>query len=295
MSNLRLQPCACTRHVLRMHPTLRVAFQARMRDNRGMTTEHVKMRPASDAERKALGIPPAYTNVYVAVDPEADLIATAKTPKGKTFYRYSKRFVERQTARKWKRVQALEGKLQKIEDKLERDAHAGNGIALCARLILHSGMRNGGEPQGDKPSFGASSLLMEHVVVTGSRCDFRFPGKHGVEQDVQVDDAMLARYVRSRKGELKLFDHDAAQTLRYMKSIGAAKVHDLRTLRANMLARALVEELVRLSGKPETKRERKALVKIVAERVGAALGNKPGQALKSYINPRVFDAFGEEE
>jgi DNA topoisomerase-1 len=256
------------------------------------------MRPASDAERKALGVPPAYVNVRVAVDGSADLVATATTPQGKAYYLYSKAFRAKQDAKKWTRVRRLEAKLQKVEDRLERDAEHGNAIAICARLVLHTGLRNGGEPQGvfGKQSFGASSLLMEHVTLQGDSARLQFPGKHEVMQDVLVpSDPLFAGYVRSRKGEAKLFDHDAGQTLRYMKSIGAAKVHDLRTLRANALARALVAELLRISGKPESKKERKLLVKIVAERVAAVLGNKPGQALKSYIDPSVWEPFGGRE
>jgi len=251
------------------------------------------MRPATDEERKRLGVPPAYTNVRISDDPNADLRAVATTPKGKTFYLYSKAFRARNDAKKWTRVRKLNAKMEKVEARIDRDAQAGNGIAICARLILQTGLRNGGEPQGDKPSFGASSLLLEHCSVHGNVVRLQFPGKHAVPQDVKVEDAMFAAYVRSRSGEVKLFDHDASQTLRYMKSVGAAKVHDLRTWRANVLAQMLVEELLKLE-KPTSAKARKIFQKAVAERVAEVLGNKPAQALKSYIDPKVWEPLGEE-
>src|SRR5262245_19770485 len=149
------------------------------------------MRPATDAERKALGVPPAYTDVMVAVDPKADLRATARIPAtprhpdGKTFYLYSKGFRAKQDAKKWKRVQKLEAKMERVAERIDRDAEAGDGLAICARLVVLTGMRNGGDPQGAKVSYGASSLLVKHVVENdGQSIRLVFPGKHAVEQDV---------------------------------------------------------------------------------------------------------------
>src|SRR4051812_33288938 len=88
------------------------------------------MRPATDAERKALGIPPAYTEPLVAIDPSADLIAmaTITTPSGKQkpFYKYSAAHIARQASAKYKRVQKLGGKIEKIEARIERDCQSSD-------------------------------------------------------------------------------------------------------------------------------------------------------------------------
>ena len=266
------------------------------------TDSNRQMRPASDAERKALGIPPAYFDVLIAVDPKADLIATAtiktKSGKIKTFYRYSKSFIAGQADKKWARVRKLGAKAEKIEARLTKDCTSGDDIAVAqsARLIMLTGMRNGNPPQGEGESYGASSLLMSHISLSGDTITFDFIGKKGVAQHYVLTDSLLASYVRERRSrsETRLFPHDANATLKYLKSIGAAKCHDFRTWRANEFASILVDELVK-DGIPTSKKGIKLLKKTVATAVGAMLGNNASQAMKSYISPKVWEKVDQEE
>jgi DNA topoisomerase-1 len=253
-------------------------------------------RPASEQERKALGVPPAYTDVCVPVEPGGKLLAVARIPNGKTYYKYAKAETERNAHAKWKRVAKLGEKLEKVEARIERDVQKGDGVAVCARLIMLTGMRNGNPPQGGTPSFGASSLQIGHVVereIDGTYVKFEFPGKHNVLQTYEIRDAAVAEFVAKRIGETSndkqasIFVHSAHDTLRYLKKVGAAKVHDLRTLRANVAAEMLVGQILE-GGKPATKKELKIAVKLIAEAVGKLLCNKPSQALKSYIDPSIL-------
>jgi DNA topoisomerase-1 len=251
-----------------------------------------EMRQASDDEKKALGVPPAYTNVLVATDPSADLIATATitTPSGKqkTFYRYSASFIAKQAARKFSRVKRLAKRIDRIEARVARDCLA-KPEAMCLRLILQTGIRIGNPHQGEKESFGAATLLTRHAAVTGDVVRLQFTGKKQVEQDMSFSDSVLAGYIQHRQasGEQELFPVAANSVLRYAKSIGAAKVHDFRTLRAMVLADALLEELSK-EGPPTTKKEAKLIKKAVATEVARALGNSPAQAIKSYIESHVW-------
>jgi len=261
-----------------------------------MCRERGEMRDATPAEAKALGIPPAYTNVRVAVDPKADLLATATTGKGKTYYKYSAAFTERNARAKWVRVRKLSKKADRIAERIDKDSRSGDCVAMTARLILFTGLRVGNDAQGDAETFGASNLKMEHVCVNGGdEVHLRFPGKHSVAQDVKITDEVFATYARSRAGQERLFPHNAGHTLRYMKSIGAAKAHDLRTWRANLIADQVIAQLLEAAGKPETKKAVKAFKKLVSERVASVLGNKPSQCLKSYIDPAKWDAIEEGE
>ena len=256
-------------------------------------------RAATDEERKALGVPPAYTDVCVPIEKGGKLLAIARIPNGKTYYKYAKAETEKNARAKWKRIAKLGVKLEKIEARLEADIARDVGEAYTVRLILLTGMRNGNPPQGndkDKPSYGASSLLMKHVQTYNDKLVFDFPGKHHVQQHIEIEDKVLAAYVWERccqitgphPGDAPLFLHSAGDTLRYLKKIGAEKVHDLRTLRGNVLANAIVDEVLKI-GKPTSKKEFKAMLKFLGEQVGAALGNKPSQALKSYIDPSVIE------
>lgn len=254
-------------------------------------------RQATDEERRALGVPPAYTEVCVPVDPKSRLLAVARIPNGKTYYKYAKTAVQAGEAAKWKRVAKLASKLEKIEARLNSDVEKGVSEAFCVRLILLTGMRNGNPPQGLHETFGASSLRLRHVQVQGQKLVFDFPGKHNVPQRYEVDDHILLEYVKRRRlavqysetfFEERLFIHSASDTLKYLKKIGAEKVHDLRTLRANVLATELVRQVLE-TGRPGSKKALKATIKYISTVVASTLGNKPGQALKSYIDPSVLE------
>jgi DNA topoisomerase IB len=65
---------------------------------------------------------------------------------------------------------------------------------------------------------------------------------------------------------------------------GGFLTKDLRTNRANLVA---LEE-IRQAEAPKNEKEYKRAVKAVAEKVSKILGNRPAQALESYINPAVF-------
>jgi DNA topoisomerase-1 len=247
------------------------------------------MRPASDAERKARGIPPAYKSAMIAIDAEADLQVTAITPGGKTAYFYSAGFVRRQEQAKWRRLAKVSKRIDKISEDVEAHSVAGRSEALTVRLILQTGIRNGGKMQGVKEAYGATSLRTEHVTLDGDTLLLSFPGKRGVAQVHSLRDAVLATYIRERKedGQERIFPHTAADTLRYLRTVGgpAIKVHDLRTWYANVLAEACVARMI------QDALTLKKLKKAVAVEVSQKLGNSPSQALKSYINPSVF---GEE-
>jgi len=259
------------------------------------------LRPASDAERKALGIPPAYTHPMIAVDPNADLIAmaTITTPSGKIkpFYKYSKAFVERRQREKYKRVEKLAKRIEKVEARIHSDSESEGSdrhLAMTARLILLTGMRIGNPPQGKDPSFGASTLLLSHCSFEANAGNGRantivldFIGKKGVAQHYEVKDAVFAQYVRERQGNERLFPHEANAVLRYLKRIGLAKAHDIRTLHAMTIAQALIEEITK-EAKPTSKKAVKLIRKTVGTEVGKILGNNASQAIKSYIDAKLW-------
>jgi DNA topoisomerase-1 len=258
------------------------------------------MRPATDAERKALGIPPAYTEPLVAIDPQADLIAmaTITTPSGKTkpFYKYSKSFIERRAKEKYKRVAKLASRIDKIEKRIASDSEGTSEdrhLAMTARLILLTGMRIGNPPQGVGESFGATSLLLSHCTPNGSSVKLDFIGKKGVAQSYVVKDSVLTEYVKERKGEARLFPHEANAVLRYMKKIGLAKAHDIRTLHAMTIAEALIKEVTK-DGPPTTKKAVKLIRKTVGAEVGKILGNNASQAIKSYIDAKLWPEMEEK-
>ena len=254
------------------------------------------MRPATDTERKRLGVAPAYTNVMVSTNPKAELRATATTAAGKTAYYYSKAYTDRQAAAKWSRVVAVQRDAPALLTRVDKDLAAGRhvGPAMTLRLIMQTGFRNGGDTEAD--TYGATSLLTKHATVSGDTVRLQFPGKGGVAQDHDIEDGAFARYVEARQkaGHERLFDHSADDTLDYLKTIsrGKFKVHDLRTWYGTVYADYLTQRALQ-GARPTTKRDKKLFKRQIAERVASRLGNTAAVTLSTYIHPGVFSALEE--
>lgn len=264
---------------------------------KGESAVKVDMRPATEDDRKKLGIPPAYKDAQVAAQPGADLIATAKNDQGKTVYYYSEEYIRKQQEVKFQRIAALHHDMPNLKKRMDADI-AGGGAdaqkAMALRVIQRTGLRNGGEDGGGKvPSYGASSLLTSHVRTEGDRVHLDFPGKKGVRQRHSFTDAEFANHVRARQkaGAERVFDHDSGGTLDYLSRIsdGQYKVHDLRTWNGSVLGHAAVQKIIARDGVPANEKEFKSLQKRTAKIVSRHLGNTPAMALKAYIHPAVFE------
>jgi DNA topoisomerase-1 len=252
------------------------------------------LRPGTHEELRARGIavPPAYTDVCIAEDPEAPLQGTGRTPRGKIAYFYHPKYVAAQAARKWERVARLHARIGSLAAQIDlranqqlatlREHGRGRAEALTLRLILQTGMRNGNRAQGLKPSFGASSLLLTHVHLEESRLILDFPGKHGVPQHFELEDPVLAEFVRIRlqAGEDRVFPHTARATLNFLRRFGRdLKVHDLRTWYATQLAEAYRTALC------EEDLTTKQLDNAIATAVATSLGNTAGAVRRAYSAP----------
>lgn len=254
------------------------------------------MRPATAKDRARLVIPPAYVDAMVSTDPKAEVRGTAVDAKGQIHRYYAASYANRQQQAKWTRVVAFQKGIGALAAKVEKATQTpgkpGYNEAMTIRLILQTGLRNGGEAKGEHDSFGASSLRMEHVALSGDTLTLTFPGKGGHAQDHVVTDATLARYVRERRadGSETLFPHTADDTYAYMQTLtrGTFKVHDIRTWYGTVYADRLTQEALAQGLRPKTAKEFKAFTKAIATKVSGALGNTPAVALKNYIHPAVL-------
>jgi DNA topoisomerase-1 len=252
-----------------------------------------KMHPATDEERKRLRIPPAWTEVYIADDPDAALVAKGKDVKGRTQSIYSAQHSANQAEKKFARIRVLAKHLPELDARLEKDAMT-NDHAAALLLIRKMGMRPGSNKDtgADKEAFGATNLQAKHVRVTEAGTTiFEFTGKKGVDLKLSTNDPFVAQVIRKRKRTRSrnqpLFDTSDAQTRAYMQSIvpGEFYLKDMRTLHANVIA---LEEVAKIKRPPKTMTEFRRRRNEVADKVSAQLGNTRTMALSSYINPTVF-------
>ena len=249
---------------------------------------------------RKLGIPPAWKNVAVNLNPKGDLMASGVDAKGRVQMKYSDSHTARQGAAKFGRVRELLKKRASIFRELDRDARDPElrDRAECLKVVMQTGMRPGSDDdtKADHESFGATTLQGRHVVDNkdGTVTLRLVTGKNkGREVDFPVSDrataAMLLRRADTAGKNGRLFATDAGQLRSYSKTKdgGGFKTKDHRTA----LGTETALEKLKTVAEPKTKTEYKRALKEVATVVAKTLGNTPAVALKSYIDPHIFVAW----
>jgi DNA topoisomerase IB len=248
------------------------------------------------ARVKALVIPPAWRDVWISPHPNGHIQAVGVDDAGRRQYLYHDQWRANRDAEKFDRVLKLAPKLRRFREQVAADMKSRGRrrlLAIALRMLDLGVFRVGHEEYAEENgTHGVATLLCEHLSVRGDRVRFRFPAKHGVEVDEEITDPALARAVRSllkdKPPDCRVFDLTADDVNeRFRELVGAEfTVKDLRTWHATVLA----AQIFAAQGKP-TKRAVSAVMKEVAEN----LGNTAAVARKSYVDPRLVEAFEQGE
>jgi DNA topoisomerase IB len=246
-------------------------------------------------------IPPAWTDVVYSKDPKASLLVKGKDSKGRVQYVYSDDHKAKKDAGKFSRIQELNKKFEKVEKQNEEILRKEKGekaeAALVLKIIMKTGIRPGSidDRQAKVKAYGATTLEGRHVEVSkGGKCMLHFIGKKGVENKISVDDPSIAKILAERKRKAgdsgKIFNCGNIQLLKHSSSLdgGGFKTKDFRTLLGTKTAMEYVKAQEK---RPTNDKEYKKAVMAVAKKVAEKLGNTPSVALKSYINPVVFEGW----
>lgn len=256
---------------------------------------------------RALGIPPAWEDVRIAMAPNAHIQAMGVDAAGRLQYIYHPDWELRRARRKQEQLAHLTEALPRIRRRVREDllAEAGSkrlALALGVALIDRTAMRVGRERYLDaRGTRGAGTLFSRDVTVKGDVITTRFPAKSGKEASYAVEDAALAEAVRRVKtipGRRLLMYRDeegrarpvrTEDINRYLKQIGNAPVtaKDFRTLHASALA---AESLARLEP-AESMSGRKRQMATVTRQVAAFLQNTPAICRASYVAPCLYALF----
>ena len=254
----------------------------------------------------ALVIPPAYTDVWICLDPQGHLQATGRDARGRKQYRYHTQWRALRDEHKYGRMLAFAQALPRLRKQL--DLHLARPgldrekvMALVVSLLDSTLIRIGNRQYlRDNQSYGLTTLRNRHVEVKGSTIRFQFRGKRGVEHNVTLRDRRLAALVK-RCMELpgqSLFQYLDEHGERH--SIGSSEVNqflqqltgadftakDYRTWAGSSLALNLLSPL---AWEPETEARRQ--VAAIVKQVAARLGNTPAVCRRCYIHPAVLEHF----
>lgn len=172
------------------------------------------------AALEALAVPPAWTEVWIAVDPDAHIRATGRDDAGRKQYLYHERWRLVRDAMKFDRLRAFGLRLSTVRDEVDghlSDRGLGRKRVLAAvtRLLDTTLIRVGNEEYAaDNETYGATTLLPEHVVDTGRRLHLDFVGKGGIEWSVPVTDPAVRKVIResveATRGDLFFYEVDGA-------------------------------------------------------------------------------------
>jgi len=286
----------------------------RRRAGRGFAYADAEGRPLRDAAAlariKALAIPPAYSDVWIAADPNAHIQATGRDQKGRKQYRYHADWMARRASTKFERLAAFAEALPALREKVKADmALTGlpraKVLATVVSLLESTLIRVGNEDYARRnKSFGLTTLRRRHVKLDGAELRFDFKGKSGKSWRLAVRDRRVAKVLRAcqelpgqtlfryRGDDGAALAVTSADVNAYLREITAAEItaKDFRTWAGTVMAASL---LAKVLPPPQTKRATQHALRAVIGDVARKLGNTPTVCRASYIHPEILGGFVE--
>lgn len=271
-----------------------------------------KIRDASVIDRiDRIVIPPAWTDVWICPSPLGHIQATGHDERGRKQYRYHQKWQLLRNATKFDKIVSFGFVLPKIREHIHHDLHGDRLthvrlLAAIVHLLDLTHMRIGNEEYAkENKSYGLTTLQERHAKTYGSDIHFRFRGKSGVLQNIDVRDKGLARLIRNCKethGHELFHYKDASGTWRAVLSEDVnAYIHaiaeepftakDFRTWGGTVSAATSLHVLGDARGAHAAKQCIVDAIKAAAH----SLGNEPATCKKYYVDPRIIDAYLEHE
>ena len=256
---------------------------------------------------KSLVIPPAWEGVWICKDANGHLQCTGRDAKGRKQSRYHPKWRTVRDESKYERMLLFGEALPKIRNQVEqhlalRGLPREKVLATIVRLLETTYIRVGNEEYArTNKSYGLTTMRNRHVKVRGSKIQFHFSGKSGVEHTIDLNDARLARIVKSCSDlpGYELFQYVGEDGLPH--TVGASDVNeylhemtgqhftakDFRTWAGTVLACVMLKEFEAYGSATEAKRNVVQAIKKVA----AELGNTPSVCRKAYVHPAVLECY----
>ena len=266
---------------------------------------------------RALAIPPAYTEVWICLDARGHIQATGRDARGRKQYRYHPQWRSLRDEGKFERVIAFGRALPALRRCVRRDLKLPGFprekvLAIVVAVMAETLLRVGNDEYArSNRSFGLTTLRNRHVeFLRGGRARFRFRGKSGLAQEVELDNAKLTRLVRAcqqlpgqslfqyRDDEGRVQPVDSSAVNDYLREAMGADftAKDFRTWGGTLAAfRRLANLPLPEPSRDGAPGERALMIlqnQVIGE-VAQALRNTPAVCRKAYIDPSVFVGWRE--
>jgi DNA topoisomerase I len=258
---------------------------------------------------KSLGIPPAWTDVWICPLANGHLQATGRDARGRKQYRYHARWREVRDEVKYGRLVAFAEALPAIRRRTEQDLKRSGlprskVLAAVVQLLEKTLIRVGNEEYArQNGSVGLTTMKDGHAKVGRGRVRFQFKGKSGIAHAIDLQDRRLARIVKACRDlpGYELFQYidddgktqtiDSADVNQYLREISGQDftAKDFRTWAGTVLAARALAGVERFSSRAQAKRNIVSAIESVAHR----LGNTRAVCRRCYIHPAILDAYME--
>jgi DNA topoisomerase-1 len=258
---------------------------------------------------RALVIPPAWTDVWICVDPRGHIQATGVDARGRRQYRYHDVWRERRDREKFDHMLEFARALPDLRDHARRhladDALSRDRVLACAARLLDLGFfRIGTEGYAEEnQTYGLATMHKRHVKLEPpSTVNFDYMAKGSKRRIQSVVDpevfAVVDALKRRRGGKPELLawrrgrdwvDVRSADINLYIKEVtgGDFSAKDFRTWNATVLASVALA----VSTGATSPTARKRAVARAMQEVAHYLGNTPAVCRSSYVDPRVVDHY----
>ncbi len=250
----------------------------------------------------ALGLPPAYDNVWICLDPCGHLQATGFDARGRKQYRYHADWQHYRSERKFDQLVLFGEALPRIRRKAARDLALGLDksdavLAALVALMDATHLRVGNRLYAkENKTYGATTLLKRHMVVSGDGILLRFTAKGGKRVQHTLKHPRLQRIledIADLPGR-QLFSFpdsegvphpiDSGRLNAYLaKAAGfAVSAKTFRTWGGSLAAFDAAWEVVTREGKAPK-------IRALTEAASEALHNTPAVCRSSYVHPAILE------
>ena len=254
--------------------------------------------PSERTRIQSYAVPPAYCEVWITPKPNGHLLATGRDARGRKQYRYHEKWTAQRDERKYAELADFGRALPRLRSAIASGLREPTGSRQLARaavlaLLDRAALRIGNACYAeDNGSYGATTLLGDHVCFDDTGVHLAFPAKHGAEVIIHLHGARLQKALN------RMHDMPGAELFTWQdddgtpRTLGAeeinASLRDLcgegasaKTFRTWNGTHAAFATLARTD-------EEVTLAEAI-EAAAERLHNTPAIARSSYIHPAVID------
>jgi len=248
----------------------------------------------------ALGLPPAYDDVWICLQENGHLQATGYDARGRKQYRYHKDWNAFRSVEKFHQLIEFGQALPKIRRQALRDLDTGvddiRGIlAALTTLLDEAHLRVGNQAYvKENGTYGATTLLKRHIKLNDGKIELKFRAKGGKRVQRSLKHPRLQKILeeiadlpgrqlfvwKDETGSLKPVESGRLNS--YLAEISgiAISAKTFRTWAGSLAGFGMARSAI-LEGRRPT-------VKEMAEASAEVLHNTPAISRSSYIHPRVI-------